>query len=281
MEQTARRLAALTPGFSGADVANVCNEAALIGARYAADSVNLSHFEAAIERVIAGLEKKSRVLSPEEKKVVAHHEAGHAVAGWFLEHAHPLLKVSIIPRGMGALGYAQYLPKEDFLQSTDQMLDMMCMTLGGRVSEEIFFNRITTGAQDDLQKVTKSAYAQVATYGMTSFGNLSYGRIDQQNQEFQKPYSENTAQLIDETVRKLIDMAYKRTKTLLTAKKEEVKKVAELLLEKEVIGRDDMIRLLGVRFINLTRPFEESGNYVDYLGGGAIERLGDAPEIKL
>jgi AFG3 family protein len=247
-EKLSKRLAALTPGFSGADVANVCNEAALIGARYGAESVTLSHFEAAIERVIAGLEKKSRVLSPEEKKIVAHHEAGHAVCGWFLEHAHPLLKVSIIPRGVGALGYAQYLPKEAYLQSTEQMLDMMCMTLGGRVAEEIFFNSITTGASDDLQKVTKSAYAQVATYGMTkNVGNVSFGRVDQQEQQFQKPYSEETARLIDEEVRTIIAQAYKRTTVLLTEKKEAVAKVAELLLEKEVIGRDDMIRLLGPR----------------------------------
>jgi AFG3 family protein len=248
IENLARRLAALTPGFSGADVANVANEAALIGARHEAESVTLSHFEAAIERVIAGLEKKSRVLSPEEKNIVAHHEAGHAVCGWFLEHAHPLLKVSIIPRGVGALGYAQYLPKENFLQSTEQMLDMMCMTLGGRVSEEVFFGSITTGASDDLQKVTKSAYAQVATYGMTkSVGNVSFGRIDQQEQQFQKPYSEETARLIDEEVRSIIAKAYKRTCLLLTEKKDAVEKVAKLLLEKEVIGRDDMIRLLGPR----------------------------------
>lgn len=246
--ETAKRLAALTPGFSGADVANVCNEAALIGARYEAKSVTLAHFEAAIERVIAGLEKKSRVLSPEEKNIVAHHEAGHAVAGWFLEHAHPLLKVSIIPRGVGALGYAQYLPKEKYLQSTAEMLDMMCMTLGGRVSEQIFFNSITTGAQDDLQKVTKSAYAQVATYGMTkALGNVSFGRVDQQEQNFQKPYSETTAQMMDDEVRKIIAEAYDRTVALLTDKKAEVEKVASLLLEKEVIGRDDMIRLLGPR----------------------------------
>ncbi|KAJ3262569.1 AAA ATPase afg3 [Boothiomyces macroporosus] len=276
-DQLAKRLAALTPGFSGADVANVCNEAALIGARYEAASVTLAHFEAAIERVIAGLEKKSRVLSPEEKKIVAHHEAGHAVAGWFLEHAHPLLKVSIIPRGVGALGYAQYLPKEDYLQSTSQMLDMMCMTLGGRVAEQIFFNSITTGAQDDLQKVTRSAYAQVATYGMTdALGNISYGRVDQQEQNFQKPYSESTAKLMDDEVRNIIAKAYERTFNLLTEKKDAVEKVAMLLLEREVIGRDDMIRLLG------PRPFPESGNYVEYLGDGNIHRLPDVtPETKL
>ncbi|KAL2916798.1 AAA ATPase afg3 [Polyrhizophydium stewartii] len=270
VEKLARRLAALTPGFSGADVANVCNEAALIAARSNADFVVTSHFEQAIERVIAGLEKRSRVLSPHEKKIVAHHEAGHAVAGWFLEHAHPLLKVSIIPRGMGALGYAQYLPKEEYLQSTAQMLDMMCMTLGGRVSEQIFFNSITTGAQDDLQKVTKMAYAKVTTYGMSdALGNISYGRPDGQEAQFQKPYSEDTSKMIDEEVRRIIAAAYERTIQLLTEHKEDVAKVAKLLLEKEVLSRDDMISLLG------PRPSGESGNYIEYLGEGNILREDD------
>ncbi|KAJ3028235.1 AAA ATPase afg3 [Rhizophlyctis rosea] len=259
LDRLSRKLAALTPGFSGADVANVCNEAALIAARGMADTVTEKHFEAAIERVIAGLEKKSRVLSPEEKKIVAHHEAGHAVAGWFLQHAHPLLKVSIIPRGVGALGYAQYLPKEEYLHSTEQMLDMMCMTLGGRASESIFFGSITTGAQDDLQKVTKMAYAQVMTYGMNPrLGNISYGRGDEE--KFQKPYAEETGRLIDEEVRKIIAGAYQRTIELLTERRESVEKVAKLLLEKEVIGREDMIRLLG------PREWPEGGNYVEYLG---------------
>ena len=263
IEALTRRLSALTPGFSGADVANVCNEAALIAARTQGDTVTAKHFEMAIERVIAGLEKRSRVLSPEEKKIVAHHEAGHAVAGWFLEHAHPLLKVSIIPRGMGALGYAQYLPKEEYLQSTSQMLDMMCMTLGGRVSEQIFFNSVTTGAQNDLEKVTKMAYAQVSTYGMSEkVGNVSFGRPGSQGESFQKPYSEQTSRMIDEEVRSIIASAYQRTTELLSARKGEVAKVANLLLEKEVIGRDDMITLLG------PRPFGEPGNYVEYLGEG-------------
>ncbi|KIH61627.1 ATP-dependent metallopeptidase HflB [Ancylostoma duodenale] len=161
--QLSRKLAAHTPGFSGADISNVCNEAALIAARDAAEEISQKNFEQAIERVVAGMEKKSQVLQPEEKKTVAYHEAGHAIAGWFLEYADPLLKVSIIPRGKG-LGYAQYLPKEQYLYSKEQLLDRMCMTLGGRVSEEIFFGRITTGAQDDLQKVTQMAYAQVCLW---------------------------------------------------------------------------------------------------------------------
>ncbi|KAJ1343409.1 hypothetical protein BSLG_001999 [Batrachochytrium salamandrivorans] len=251
-------------------------KAALIAARFNSTSVLINHFEAAIERVIAGLEKRSRVLSPNEKSIVAHHEAGHAVAGWFLEHAHPLLKVSIIPRGMGALGYAQYLPKEEYLQSTSQMLDMMCMTLGGRVSEQIFFNSITTGAQDDLQKVTKMAYAQVSTYGMSAaLGNISFGRPDGQDQQFQKPYSESTSKIIDEEVRRIIAAAYERTIQLLTKRKEEVSKVALLLLEKEVIGRDDMIALLG------PRPSGESGNYIEYLGEGNFLREGDSTSTPL
>ncbi|KAJ3106948.1 AAA ATPase afg3 [Phlyctochytrium planicorne] len=260
IERLSRKLAALTPGFAGADVANVCNEAALIAARNNADVVLEKHFEAAIERVIAGLEKKSRVLSPEEKKIVAHHEAGHAVAGWFLQHANPLLKVSIIPRGVAALGYAQYLPKDEYLHSTAQLLDMMCMTLGGRVAEKIFFDSITTGAQDDLQKVTKMAYAQISTYGMNEkVGNLSY-QNDQQEQQFQKPYSDETAKLIDDEARALIAGAYDRTMKLLLEKKAEVELVAKTLLEKEVLSREDMIRLLG------QRPWPEPGSYVQYLG---------------
>ncbi|VDN35139.1 unnamed protein product, partial [Cylicostephanus goldi] len=164
-----RKLAAHTPGFSGADISNVCNEAALIAARDASEEITQKNFEQAIERVVAGMEKKSQVLQPEEKKTVAYHEAGHAVAGWFLEYADPLLKVSIIPRGKG-LGYAQYLPKEQYLYSKEQLSDRMCMTLGGRVSEEIFFGRITTGAQDDLQKVTQMAYAQVCHLSYQFFG---------------------------------------------------------------------------------------------------------------
>jgi AFG3 family protein len=254
------RLSAMTPGFSGADIHNVCNEAALIAARQLADEVMEKHFEQAIERVIAGLEKKSRVLSPEEKKTVAYHEAGHAVAGWFLRHADPLLKVSIIPRGIGALGYAQYLPKDQYLYSTHQLLDRMCMTLGGRVSEEIFFEAITTGAHDDLQKVTKMAYAQVVAYGMNErIGNISYQSAnDNKEPQFQKPYSEETGRMIDQEVRLMISDAYKRTKDLLTEKRAEVEMVAQRLLSKEVLSREDMIELLG------KRPFPERAQYEEY-----------------
>jgi AFG3 family protein len=258
-EPLSRKLAALTPGFAGADIHNVCNEAALIAARRMKDGVEEVDFEDAIERVIAGLEKKSRVLSPEEKKTVAYHEAGHAIAGWYLEHADPLLKVSVIPRGSAALGYAQYLPKDQYLYSKSQLLDRMCMTLGGRVSEQIFFDSITTGAHDDLQKVTKIAYAQVTTYGMNDkVGPLSFS--DPQNeQQFQKPFSEQTGALIDSEARKLIQEAYARTVDLLTDKKGDIEKVAKLLLEKEVLTREDMENLLG------KRPFDEVTIYDEYV----------------
>ncbi|KAF7339570.1 ATP-dependent metallopeptidase [Mycena sanguinolenta] len=260
VDSLAQKLAVLTPGFSGADIANVCNEAALHAARKAADYVQSVDFDTAIERVIVGLERKSRVLSAEEKKTVAYHEAGHAVCGWFLEHADPLLKVSIIPRGTGALGYAQYLPPDRYLMSTPQMIDRICMTLGGRVSEEIFFGseNITSGAQDDLQKITRMAFEACANFGMNEvIGPVSYGGERGSKEGWTKPFSEKTAEMLDSEVRKMITMAYERTRKLLTEHRENVIKVAELLLEKENITREDMIRLLG------KRPFEGRSDDMD------------------
>lgn len=272
-DDLARKLAALTPGFTGADVSNVCNEAALIAAREMADNIGHKHFEAAIERVVAGLEKKTNVLQPDEKRVVAYHEAGHAVVGWFLEFADPLLKVSIIPRGKG-LGYAQYLPKEQYLYTKEQLFDRMCMTLGGRASEAVFFNRITTGAQDDLQKVTKSAYAQITQFGMNDrVGNVSFEQPQQGELVFDKPFSEATAQVIDEEARKMIRLAMDRTERLIADHKEDVVKVAERLLEKEVLNRDDMIELLG------PRPFAEKHTYEQFVEGtGSFEEDTALPE---
>src|SRR5690554_6463188 len=224
-----KKLSAQTPGFAGAEIANVCNEAALIAARKNKNEIDMQDFQDAIDRVIGGLEKKNKIISPEEKKIVAYHEAGHAVAGWFLEHADPLVKVSIVPRGVAALGYAQYLPKEQFLYTTEQLIDTMCMTMGGRVAEDITFGKISTGAQNDLERITKLAYAMVAVYGMNEkIGNVSFYDSKSSDYKFNKPYSEATAETIDEEVRKLITFAYDRTKELLRDKGEELEKIAQI-----------------------------------------------------
>jgi cell division protease FtsH len=245
------KLAEQTPGFAGADIANVCNEAALIAARKGKDAVEMEDFQDAVDRVIGGLEKKNKIISPEEKKIIAYHEAGHAVCGWYLEHAYPLLKVTIVPRGTAALGYAQYTPKEQYLYNTDQLIDQICMTLGGRASEDIFFNKISTGAQNDLQQITRIAYAMVSVYGMNDkVGNISFFDPQQEN-TFTKPYSEETSRMIDEEVRKLIEAAFEKTKKLLIDKREQVEKLAEALLEKEVLFQSDVEALIG------KRPYEE------------------------
>src|SRR6476661_51993 len=245
------KLAEQTPGFAGADIANVCNEAALIAARKGKNAVDMSDFQDAVDRVIGGLEKKNKIISPEEKRIIAYHEAGHAICGWYLEHAYPLLKVTIVPRGTAALGYAQYTPKEQYLYNTDQLNDQICMTLGGRASEDLFFHKISTGAQNDLQQITRIAYSMVTVYGMNEkVGNVSFYDPAAEN-SFTKPYSDETAKLIDEEVRKLIDVAYLRTKALLTEKKAEVEKLAEALLEKEVLFQSDVETLIG------PRPYED------------------------
>jgi AFG3 family protein len=227
-----------------------------IAARQSAENVKMHHFEQAIERVVGGLEKKSLVLSPEEKRTVAYHEAGHAICGWYFRYADPLLKVSIIPRGSGALGYAQYLPSgEQYLMSTNQLMDRMAMTLGGRVSEELHFDTVTSGASDDFNKVTRMASAMVTKWGMSKEVGHLYFEDDEQ--KLQKPFSEATAQKIDKEVKKLVDEAYKKCRKLLEEKKKEVGLIAEELLKKEVLGRDDMIRLLGKRPFNDREEFEK------------------------
>ena len=239
-------LAAQTPGFAGADIANVCNEAALIAARSGKKGVDMKDFEAAIDRVIGGLERKTKIISPEEKEIVAYHEAGHAVAGWFLEFADPLVKVTIVPRGLAALGYAQYLPKEQYLYRTEKLLDEICMSLGGRAAEEIIFGKISTGALSDLERITKVAYNMITMYGMNDkIGNISFYDPQQAEYTFSKPYSESTAQTIDIEVRKLIDTAYERTKKLLKDKRKELEIIAKELLLKEVIFETDITRLIG------------------------------------
>ncbi len=245
------KLAEQTPGFAGADIANVCNEAALIAARKGKDAVDMTDFQDAIDRVIGGLEKKNKIISKEEKEIIAYHEAGHAICGWFLEHAYPLLKVTVVPRGTAALGYAQYTPKEQYLYNTDQLIDQICMTLGGRASEDIFFGKISTGASNDLQQITKIAYSMITVYGMNEkIGNISYYDPNQEN-VFTKPYSEETSKMIDQEVRNLIDEAYVRTKKLLTEKRGEVELLAKELLKKEVLFKSDVETLIG------KRPFEE------------------------
>lgn len=259
-----KKLAAQTPGFAGAEIANVCNEAALIAARRDKQEVDMQDFQDAIDRVIGGLEKKTKIISPEEKKIVAYHEAGHAVAGWFLEHADPLVKVSIVPRGVAALGYAQYLPKEQFLYQTEQLTDEMCMTFGGRAAEEIIFDKISTGALSDLERITKMAYSMVTVYGMNkAIGNMSFYDSKQNDYSFNKPYSEATSERIDQEVKKIIDQAYERTKQLLIEHREHLEIIAKELLEKEILFQSDLERLIG------KRPFAHQTTYEKFTNGSA------------
>lgn len=311
-EDFAGRLAGLTPGFAGADIANLCNEAAIVAARRKGDSVTANDFEKATDRIIGGLES-NKIMSDHEKKVVAYHEAGHAgtltlglsfeisflssfplccpfltqarcspsvslsrflpVAGWFLEHADPLLKVTIIPRSSGALGYAQYLPKETFLRSKEQILDIVCKALAGRAAEEVVFDRVTTGASDDLKRVTQLVYSMIQTYGMNSrVGQLAYPKNDD-GMPGDKPYSDSTAEAMDEEARAIVNEAYVRTVNLIKEHREDLEKVAKLLLEKETITHDDMVDLIG------QRPFKRDSQYEEYVSSRAqqkIEEMQDA-----
>ena len=260
-----RELAAQTPGFAGADIANVCNEAALIAARRNKESVDMSDFQYAMDRVIGGLEKKNKLIAPEEKEIVAYHEAGHAVTGWFLEHADPLVKVTIVPRGVAALGYAQYLPREQYLYRTEQLIDEMCMTLGGRAAEDNVFGKISTGALSDLERITKLAYSMVTMYGMNDkIGNVSFYDSKQSEYQFNKPYSEATAEAIDDEVRKIIDQAYIRTKALLAENRAGLEAVAKELLEKEILFQKDLVRILG------KRPFQKETTYQAYKNNSEV-----------
>lgn len=247
MEDVAKRMAALTPGFAGADIANVCNEAAIFAARRAATAVSMEDFERACERVIGGLPKNNSLMSADDKHTVAIHESGHAVAGWFLEHADPLLKVSIQPRSSGALGFAQYLPAEMSLYSKEAILDKIAVSLGGRAAEELFVGKISTGASDDLDKVTKMAHAMVANYGMSDkIGLLNFGQNDASNQ-FYKPYSETTGQLIDQETREVVDQQYERVKKLLLEHEDKLKALTGRLNDKETLAYNELVEVLGER----------------------------------
>ncbi len=239
-------LAEMTPGFAGADIANVCNEAALIAARRNKASISMDDFNYALDKVIGGLERKSKIIAPEEKIIIAYHEAGHAICGWYLEHASPLVKVTIVPRGIGTLGYAQYLPKDEYITRTEALNDRICMTLGGRAAEEVVFGKISTGAQNDLDQITRIAYGMVAIYGMnTLVGNVSYYGMSQDS--YQRPYSDNTATLMDNEVRKICEAQFVRAKDLLREKRNELELLAQHLLEREVLVKSDVEALIGKR----------------------------------
>ena len=241
-------LAKQTPGFSGADIANVCNESALIAARKNKKYVQRQDFLDAIDRIVGGLEKKNKIITAEEKRTIAYHEAGHATVSWLLEHANPLVKVTIIPRGK-ALGAAWYLPEERQITNKDQLLDEMCSALGGRASEEINFGKVSTGALNDLERVTKQAYAMVTYFGLSDeIGNLSfYDSTGQNEYSFTKPYSEQTAEKIDKEVKKIVEVEYQRAKKVLQEHKEGLTKIGELLLEKEVLFSEDLEKIFGKR----------------------------------
>ena len=266
-------LAKQTPGFSGADIANVCNEAALIAARGDKKQIDKQDFLDAIDRIVGGLEKRNKIISLSEKKVIAYHESGHAAVSWLLEHAHPLVKVTIVPRGK-ALGAAWYLPDERQITTYEQMIDEMIATLGGRAAEEIVFGKISTGALNDLEKVTKQAYAMVAFYGLNKkIGNISYYDSSGQSEySFSKPFSEQTAQIIDQEIHKMVEESYEKAKKLLSDNREKLNQLAEILLQKEVIFREDLEKIFG------KRPFDDHDHLMINGNGETNERK--APESK-
>jgi len=254
-------LARQTPGFSGADIANVCNEAALIAARNEKKAVTKQDFLDAVDRIVGGLEKKNKIITPEEKKTIAYHEAGHATVSWMVEHAAPLVKVTIVPRGQ-SLGAAWYLPEERLIVRPEQMLDEMCATMGGRAAEKVIFNKISTGALSDLEKVTKQARAMVTIYGLNDeLGNITYYDSSGQNEYgFSKPYSEETAQKIDEEISKIIEEQYKKAISILEGNKDKLTQLADRLLEKEVIFKDDLEKIFGERPFKKEETDQESEN---------------------
>ncbi len=254
-EIDAERLAGQTPGFSGADIANICNEAALIAARKGQDNIDMRNFSEAIDRIVAGLENKNKIVSPKEKEVIAYHEAGHATVSWFLEHADQLLKVSIVPRGK-ALGSAWYLPEEHSIFTKSQMTDRLTTALAGRAAEDLIFGEVSSGALDDLEKVTKQAYTMIAFYGFNEkMGNTSfYDSTGMYAESLQKPYSDATAELIDEEVRKLVEKNYARAKTILAQHRKELKKLADLLMEQEVVEKADLEAIFGKRKLKNQEP---------------------------
>ncbi|MBZ9630674.1 ATP-dependent zinc metalloprotease FtsH [Salegentibacter sp. LM13S] len=254
-------LAKQTPGFSGADIANVCNEAALIAARKGNKAVGKQDFLDAVDRIVGGLEKKNKIITPDEKKAIAYHEAGHATVSWMLEHAAPLVKVTIVPRGQ-SLGAAWYLPEERLIVRPEQMLDEMCAALGGRAAEKVVFDKISTGALSDLEKVTKQAKAMVTIYGLNDkVGNLTYYDSSGQSEyNFTKPYSESTSELIDKEISNLIETQYKRAIDLLTEHKDKLGQLADILLDKEVIFKDDLETIFG------KRPYDKEKDKTEVLG---------------
>jgi AFG3 family protein len=264
IESVAQRMSALTPGFAGADIANICNEAAIFAARRDAEGVDMVDFERATERVMGGLAKENNLMSQTERKTVALHEAGHAIVGWFLQYADPLLKVSIMPRSNGALGFAQYLPEEMALHSKEAILDKIAVSLGGRAAEELFVGKISTGASDDLDKVTKMAYAMVSVYGMNpKLGLVSYSQNDS-SQQFYKPYSDATGQLIDTEAKLIIEAQYSRVKELLNEKKDLMHAMAEELLKEDTLVYNQLVKILGERPHGIKSSYKEfvtaSGN---------------------